>query len=225
MDAFRRLLTVVLISGATAGLLLSALQFAVVVPLIRTAETYEHEEHATEGEAGHGSHEWQPSDGLERTLYTVVGTVLTGIAFSAVLLGVAALLELELDARRGLWLGLAGFACFALAPGLGLPPAPPGAAAVELHAAQVWWIGTALATAVGLWAIARSHGAWLWRVAGIMCLSAPHLLGAPHANGASAVPAELSRHFALVVVATQGVFWLLLGVLGSHLLARRAWRG
>ena len=89
-----------------------------------------------------------------------------------------------------------------------------------MHTAQIWWAATALATAVGLGLIYRARGAWSWRVAGVACLLAPHLVGAPRAVGSSAVPADLIRHFAIVVVATQGVFWLSLGALGSHLYAR-----
>ncbi len=93
--------------------------------------------------------EWQPQDGVERTMYTVLGTSLTGIAFAAVLFGIASALGLELNVTRGLLLGLASFACCALAPSIGLPPKPPVAAAADLHAAQVWWVTSAIATAAG----------------------------------------------------------------------------
>jgi cobalt transporter subunit CbtA len=214
---FRRLLTVVLIAGTTAGLLLAALQLVALVPLIHTAETYEQAEHSSVAHAAHGEQGWQPSDGLERTMYTVLGTTLTGIAFSALLFGGASLLGLNLDVRRGLWLGLAGFLCCTLAPALGLPPRPPGVPGAPLHAAQVWWCATALATAVGLWAMTHAEGKWAWRVAGVVCLLAPHVLGAPTATGVSSLPSELTRQFALVSIATQATFWLLLGGLGSHL--------
>jgi cobalt transporter subunit CbtA len=211
--SFRRLVIVVLVAGTTAGLLLAILQLVAIAPLIHAAETYE-------DAALHGDHEWQPSEGFERTAYTVLGTTLTGVAFSALLFGVASLLGLDLDRRRGLWLGLGGFACCALAPAIGLPPRPPGAPAAELHAAQVWWWTTALTTAVGLWAIGRAEGRWTWRGVGLTCLLVPHLLGAPQAIGSSAVPPDLMWRFAVVSIATQAVFWLLLGSLGSHLYAR-----
>jgi cobalt transporter subunit CbtA len=216
MAAFRRLMTVVLVAGATAGLLLAALQLVAVVPLIHTAEAFEHAQHSP------SAHDdgWQPSDGIERIGYTVLGTTLTGIAFSALLFGAASLLGLNLAGRRGLWLGLAGFVSCALAPALGLPPRPPGVPGAELHAAQAWWCATALATAVGLWAITHAAGKWTWRVAGVVCVLAPHFLGAPRATGSSLVPTDLSRQFAVVSVATQGMFWLALGVFGSHLYAR-----
>jgi cobalt transporter subunit CbtA len=219
MAAFRRLMTVVLVAGATAGLLLAALQFVTVVPLIHTAEAFEHAQHS---ESAHPAHEdgWQPSDGLERIAYTVLGTMLTGIAFSALLFGAASLLGLNLAGRRGLWLGLAGFVSCALAPALGLPPRPPGVPGAELHAAQAWWCATALATAVGLWAITHADDKWTWRAAGVVCLLAPHFLGAPATSGASPVPSDLIPQFAVVSVATQAMFWLLLGVFGSRLYTR-----
>jgi cobalt transporter subunit CbtA len=218
VTAFRRLLTVVLIAGTTAGLLLAALQLVTVVRLIHQAEAYEHGEHSEAGDAAPGEHDWQPSDGLERTTYTVLGTMLTGIAYSALLFGVASLLGLELERRRGLWLGLAGFLCCALAPALGLPPRPPGVPRVALHAAQAWWCATALATAVGLWAMTQAEGKWTWRVAGLACLLCPHLIGAPQATGTSIVPADVSRSFVVASIATQAVFWVLLGGVGGHLL-------
>jgi cobalt transporter subunit CbtA len=212
-------MTVVLLAGTIAGLLLAALQVAAVVPLIHAAEGYEHE-HAAPTSAASGGERWRPSDGLERTIYTVAGTVLTGIAFSALLFGAASLLGLQLDWRRGLVLGLAGFACCTLAPAIGLPPTPPGAATSPLVAAQAWWVSTALTAAVGLCAFVRAQGRWGWRVAGMVCLLAPHVLGAPRVIGSSLVPSDLNRQFVIASVATQGVFWLLLGGLGSSLYAR-----
>lgn len=221
MTSFRRLMTVVLITGTTAGLLLFVLQFLTMRPLIQQAEVYEQ---AAEAHASHdASHEaeWEPSEGVERIGYTVLGTILTGIAFSALLFGVASLLDLELDVRRGVWLGLAGFACCVLAPALGLPPKPPGVAGAEVHAAQIWWAATVAATAVGLWALTCAPKTWTWRGVGLLCLLAPHLLGAPPSLGPSEVPPDLNRHFALLSIATRAVFWLTLGSIGSYFYARR----
>jgi cobalt transporter subunit CbtA len=216
-EAFRRLMTVVLVAGAGAGLLLAALQFVTVIPLIHRAEAYEHSQQRHAAPAAHADQGWSPAEGIERSVYTVLGTVLTGIAFAALLFGAASLLGLDLDRRQGVWLGAAGFVCCALAPSLGLPPRPPGAPGAELHAAQAWWCATALATAFGLWASAHAGGRWTWRAAGVACLLAPHLLGAPRPTGSGPVPSDLIRQFAVVSVATQAVFWLLLGGFGSYL--------
>lgn len=226
MDMFRRLMTMVLLAGTIAGLALAALQSVTVVPLILAAEAYEHAAPPSPAHAAHDAPgaaretageaaEWQPSDGLERTAYTILGTVLTGIAFAALLFGAWSLAGRDLDLRRGLWLGLAGFACFALAPAIGLPPKPPGVPGADVQTAQIWWSATALATALGLAALARPRTPWSWRIAALALLLAPHLVGAPQPVGETTVPAALIRQFAIVSVATQGAFWLLLGGLGG----------
>jgi cobalt transporter subunit CbtA len=209
MGEFRRLMTIVLVAGIAAGLALAAVQIATIGPLIRVAEQYEtatagHDHPATAAPA-----EWQPSDGFERTGYTVLGTLLVGIAYAALLFGGAALLSFEVDVRRGILLGLAGFASLA--------PRPPGVAGAELHSAQIWWIATAIATAIGLALIARARGRWSSRIAGPIVLVAPHLVGAPHAEPARTdALRELSSRFAVTSVATQAVFWLVLGVIGGY---------
>lgn len=238
MDIFRRLMTVVLIAGSAAGLMLAAIQHVTIGPLIARAERYEHataqQDH--HGGGGHGTEalgttqaasgttqaeEWQPADGLERTGYTVLGTVLTGIGFSAMLFGLASLLGLELNTARGLGLGLLAFICCVVAPAAGLPPKPPGAAAAELYAAQLWWSATVLASTIGVWTIATARGSWPRRLAGVVLLALPHAIGAPAPVGDSLVPKELADTFAMVSVATQAVFWLVLGAIGGWLLARR----
>src|SRR5205807_3047641 len=97
--------------------------------------------------------EWEPARGLERTGYTVLADVLAGIGFAFLLAGGVALAQLRgypVDARRGLIWGAAGFAVFALAPAIGLPPELPGMQAAALVARQEWWLMTAAATALGL---------------------------------------------------------------------------
>jgi cobalt transporter subunit CbtA len=122
------------------------------------------------------------------------------------------------DARRGLLWGLAGFACFVLAPALGLPPKPPGAAVGELAARQAWWFGAVLATAGGLWLISRP--AWSTRLLALVLLLLPHAIGAPPSAGADLVPPSLALRFAFTSVATNLVFWLALGALCGALLGR-----
>ena len=153
MNQFRRLMLVALSSGALAGLLLFAVQHFTVVPLIESAEAYENAAHQTAGEAQ--DHEgWQPADGWQRTSFTALATVLSGIGFGALLFGSLALAGRTVDARRGALWGLAAFACFGLAPALGLPPQPPGVAVADLYARQLWWAGTALALS------APARGQW-----------------------------------------------------------------
>jgi cobalt transporter subunit CbtA len=213
-------MTVVLLSGALAGFALFVAQHLAVVPLIETAETYEAAAQQAMPGMAHEDEGWQPSDGIKRTSFTALSTMLSGIGFAAVLIGGAALSGRALDTRRGMLWGLAGFVCFVLAPALGLPPKPPGAAVADLYARQLWWLGTAAATAAGLWLMANREHGWVPRIAGAALLLLPHLVGAPSASEPSAVPEELMREFAIVSVATTALFWLLLGAIGGFLYGR-----
>jgi len=128
--------------------------------------------------------------------------------------------------RSGALWGLAAFGCFGLAPALGLPPQPPGTAVAGVADRQIWWIATALATALGLWLAAGQKRTWQLRIIGIVCLLLPHLIGAPVGRGQNAVPAQLIRRFAIISLMTTGIFWLMLGITGgflySHLEADQA---
>jgi cobalt transporter subunit CbtA len=220
VSQFRKLMMAVFGSGALAGLVLFAIQYLTVVPLIKAAETYEaarHEKHSSASQEDEG---WQPAEGWERTSFTALTTVLTGIGFAAMLLGVMALAGKTINIRHGALWGLAAFACFSLAPAVGLPPQPPGVAVADLHQRQLWWAGTVIATAVGIWLVAGQRRSWLLRACGAVCLLLPHLIGAPVATGLNSVPAELVRRFTIASVATSGIFWLLVGTLGGLIYGR-----
>lgn len=221
VEGFRRLMSIVLIAGIAAGAVLAALQFVAIRPMIQRAEVYE-TELVRSGRLPHeDEHEWQPAEGIERVGYTVMSTLLMGVGYGALLLGGASLLSLRLRPREGLLLGLAGFACFALAPAFGLPPKPPGVAGAELNSAQIWWTLTAGATAVGLALIGLARGRWSWRVVGVLLIAAPHLYGAPPVSPPlTDALRDLSRQFAAVSIATQLAFWLTLGGVGGFLFAR-----
>ncbi len=220
MSQFRKLMVAVFGSGALAGLVLFALQYFTVVPLIQAAETYEAAGNEAHSGAVHENEGWQPAEGWERTSLTALTTVLTGIGFAAVLLGVMALAGETINTRHGALWGLAAFACFSLAPALGLPPQPPGVAVADLHQRQLWWAGTVIATAVGMWLIAGKRRSWFLRICGVGCLLLPHLIGAPVATGENSVPAQLVRRFTIASVATSGIFWLLAGTLGGFIYSR-----
>jgi cobalt transporter subunit CbtA len=122
--------------------------------------------------------------------------------------------------HEGLLWGLAGFAVFTLAPGLGLPPELPGVPAAPLLSRQIWWLAAVLATAGGLALIAfrRSVPA---AIAGVILLTLPHLIGAPElANIETNVPSSLTHQFVTAVTVTSLVFWTLLGGLTSAVFAR-----
>ena len=217
---FRKLMVAVFGSGALAGLVLFSVQHFTVVPLIQAAETYEAAGHEAHSGASHEDEGWQPAEGWERTSFTALTTVLTGIGFAAMLFGAMALAGKTINTRHGALWGLAAFACFSLAPALGLPPQPPGVAVADLHQRQLWWAGTVIATAVGVWLVAGPRRSWLLRACGAMCLLLPHLIGAPVAIGQNRVPAELVHRFSIASVATSAMFWLLAGALGGLIYSR-----
>ena len=232
MNRFRHLMVIALLAGSMAGLLLFAVRHVTIIPLITLAEGFEE----TAAHAGHshapGAHaheeaeEWQPAPGFQRTGLTAVTTVLSGIGFAAMLLAAMSLSGAPLTTRRGVLWGLAGFACFVLAPALGLPPRPPGAVEGDLHARQLWWAGTVVATAAGLWLIAAQGQPWWSRVGGLILVLLPHAVGAPMPNGmpdgADVVPPALLRDFIRMSLATNLLFWIVLGVLCGALMDRPA---
>lgn len=225
-----RVLAAALAAGFIAGLLVSVLQHFTTTPLIIAAEAYESpaEDHQVSASphaaamhgarlilahAGHDDDEWAPADGLERTLYTSTVTVATAVGFAFLLLAGLLVAGENIDARRGLSWGAAGFVVTGLAPALGLPPELPGMQAADLVDRQIWWIGTAVATAAALWLLLRAGGLALSAL-GIVLLLAPHVIGAPHPAGteASRVPAELAANFASASLAVHAALWVLVGV-------------
>jgi cobalt transporter subunit CbtA len=209
------MMTVVLLSGIAAGLVLFAVQHLTMVPLIQTAEVYEKAGEEAMSGMEHHDEGWQPAEGLERTSFTVLATVLTGIGFAALLFGVVFLTGVQLDAKRGVLWGLAAFTCVGLAPAIGLPPQPPGVAVADLYTRQLWWAGTVAATAVALWLFFGKGIPKLVRALGILVIVLPHLIGAPKTSGRNVVPDQIIHRFTVLSLATTGMFWLLLGLLGG----------
>lgn len=236
---FRRILITALFAGILGGLGISVVQEFTTTPIILHAEEFESK--TTTGGHKHGRFEksgaslltlvhgaknpadkssdkegaWAPSDGLERTLFTTMANILTGIGFALILVACIALSGRETDGRVGVLWGLAGFAVMSLAPALGLPPEVPGALTADLNARQGWWALCVAATAAGLWMLVFRNGA-IWIVAGIAVMALPHLLGAPQpAKLGGAVPPELAGHFATASLVTAAIFWCSLGWLSG----------
>ncbi len=211
-------------AGVAAGLLTAALQHVTTTPIILEAEKYEgvaaaqdHSASIGQRDAGvvtatHGhEEEWAPSDGIERTFYTSLATVVTGVGFALMLLGAMVLSGARIDARTGLAFGAAGFAAVALAPALGLPPEIPGSGAAELVDRQLWWFLAAAATAAGLAAVLLGRH-FVVRLLGVGLIALPHIVGAPYPPAyASTAPAELAGHFAAASLVVTAVFWAVLG--------------
>jgi cobalt transporter subunit CbtA len=234
----RRIASVVLLAGALAGLLLTAVQQLQVSRIILQAEVYEeaaagkaHEQahaaasapvaagapaaEAHEHEHEH-SDEWEPANGFERTAYTVLANVSMAIGFGLFLAAAIVVSGKKVTWRSGLLWGVAGYLVFFVAPSLGLPPEVPGTVAAPLHARQLWWIMTAGLTAAGLGlGVYARH--WALKLLGLVLLVVPHLVGAPHpAVPGGAAPEELAQAFIHATALANGVFWLALGGLTGY---------
>ena len=217
-----RALLSVIFAGVIGGVLVTGAQQLRVAPLILHAETFEGEvvehTHSESTPVGHAHEEedWVSADGLERTLYTGMSNIVTGVAFALLLVAVYLLRGKPVDFNTGLLWGVAGFVVFAGAPALGLPPELPGMTAAALEARQAWWIGTVIATALGIGLFVETK-TLLPRLLGVVAIVLPHIIGAPHPHVLeSNVPAELSAQFAVVSLFTSAFFWMVLGAASGY---------
>ena len=236
-----RVLATGLLAGLLAGLAVAVLQTFTTTPIILEAEVYEEAAEAkaqgasfevgpnvlvggarlilvhaagdSHAAAGHESAaEWEPQDGLERTLFTSTATIATAIGFALLILAGMLFAGDRIDERRAMAWAAAGFVVTGLAPALGLSPEVPGMMAAELANRQAWWFTTAAATAIGLWLILRSDNNWL-RLLAVAILIAPHVWGAPYLAEATttSIPAELAARFAATSLAVHATLWVLTG--------------
>ncbi len=234
MNLFRNVVFIAAIAGLVAGVVLACMQAYATVPLILKAEVYEqagggHEHAAAPADAAAGGNAmssaapaattapaeeeegWAPADGFERFAFSVAANIVTGIGFALVLVAVSEFAGGIGSWRQGVFWGLAGFAVFTLAPGLGLPPELPAMPAADLMQRQIWWVATVIATAIGLALIAFRTSALLTILA-VVLIVAPHIVGAPQPeNFESPIPEGLHHQFVVAVTLTNLVFWLVLG--------------
>jgi len=238
MHLFRSIVFAAVTAGFLVGCVITAVQQLGTVPLILKGETFEKAEpkpaaaniapgvtvgHSAGGH-DHAAHEhddhdhggaWEPRDGWERNSYTAGANILTAIGFALLLAGIFALRGPAVGWHEGLLWGLGGFAVFTLAPGLGLPPELPGVPVPPLLPRQIWWVGTAAATAAGLGLVLFRRAPWA-AVLGLVLIILPHAIGAPQLDGVHTdVPEKLSHQFVVAVTLTSLVFWALLGALTS----------
>ncbi|MER8522336.1 CbtA family protein [Mesorhizobium sp. M0644] len=238
MTLFRNVVFIAAIAGLVAGVALACMQAYATVPLILKAEVYEQagggHDHAaapaTPAENAAGTtamssaapaaaeamapaedEGWAPADGFERFGFSVVANIVTGIGFALVLVAVSEFAGGIGNWRQGLFWGLAGFAVFTLAPGLGLPPELPAMPAADLVQRQIWWWATVVATAAGLGLIVFRRSLPLVALA-VALIVAPHIVGAPQPDSfETAIPEGLHHQFVVAVTLTNLVFWLVLG--------------
>lgn len=232
----KRLVFSAVTSGVVVGLFITILQSYTVIPMILDAEGYEtsgpsamtenaghnHGDshgHQAQGHAHQGHHhsadEWAPADGFERTFYTGVTNILAAIGF-ALLLATCFMFRKNIDWRKGMLWGLGGFIAFQLAPSLGLPPELPGTEAAAVEYRQLWWIATAISTAIGLLFLTMPQRL-LYKSIGLLFVLVPHIVGAPQPVEHSALaPQSLITQFIVTTTLLGAAFWLLLGVATAY---------
>jgi cobalt transporter subunit CbtA len=235
MNIFRAIVFSSIVAGFVVGAIVTVIQQFGTVPLILKAEVFEKAaEHSDQGAAAasqgsvaghsHAEHEhaaeaWEPRDGLERNAYTAAANVLTAIGFALLLAAIFAMRSgnrsTGMSWQEGLTWGLAGFAVFTLAPGLGLPPELPGVPAAPLLSRQIWWV-LAVATTAGGLGLIFFRSSVPGSIAGLVLIVLPHVIGAPELEHIETnVPTSLSHQFVVAVTLTSLVFWFMLGGLTS----------
>ncbi len=157
---------------------------------------------------------------LTRDGLTVLFMALVYVGYGLLLVAGFALADQfghRVTARDGLLWGIAGFAAFQLMPAMGLSPELPGTMAADLTARQVWWLGTAISTAVALGLIGYGRS-WAAYALAVVLLALPHLIGAPELEGFSGVaPPEVAAAFAARALGVGLVAWAVLGWLSARL--------
>lgn len=234
----KTLITPALQAGFLAALILTTIQMFTAVPLILEAETYEqaaeaapaveptpaaHSHDANTAPDHHSSEaaqeEWEPENGWQRTLATASANTVMGVGFALMLVGLYRFRSPK-NALTGLLWGAAGYLSVFAAPSLGLHPELPGTAAAELVGRQEWWIGTVLATAIGLGLCALTRS-WALRIVGLVLIALPHLIGAPlPAVKEALAPEALQHQFILASALLNAVFWLVLGAASAWFYVR-----
>jgi cobalt transporter subunit CbtA len=224
LTVVKNIITTAALSGLLAGLLLTAIQQIDVIPPLLEAEGYEQAAEAapldTLTDTNHAhteeQEEWQPEDGIERTLFTGLTNICLAFGF-AMLLGVAMhLYGKSSNWSSGLLWGLTGYLVFVVAPALGLPPELPGTEAAALQDRQLWWLMTVLTTTVGLSFLVLVSN-WFLKILGAVLLVFPYLFGAPQPQvHSSLAPEDLIHSFIYATVIANAVFWLCLGGLQGH---------
>lgn len=174
------------------------------------APTHDHDHmHAEEGE---------DDSPIKRNTLTIGFFALVYTGYAMLLVAGFGLVEIfgkTITAREGLLWGIAGYAAFQLMPAMGLSPEPPGIPAADLQARQIWWLCTAISTAVALGLIGYLRNAMTLGIA-VILLAAPHIIGAPEVEVFSGVaPPEVSAAFAARSLGTGLMIWSALGWLAG----------
>lgn len=219
-----RIFLTAIVAGVLAGLFLTVIQQIQITPIILEAETYEHSggpsdhSHDTVAVAEEGHH-WAPQDGIERLAFTGIANVVMAVAFG-LLLCVGYTLRGRVTWQQGILWGLAGYLAFNIAPGFGLPPEIPGAAAAPLLGRQIWWVSTVIATSGGLAIIAFVPKPYVKALA-LVLIALPHVVGAPQPDSHEGLaPLELEQTFIYASLIANCAFWIALGALSGFIFNR-----
>ena len=215
----KNLLTSAVFAGVAAGLIAALLQFVFVIPALLEGELFETGARIHFGANGSPeSDRGSPGLGTEwaRHAMTVGFNVVTYVGFGFLLLAAMAFAELRglttITPKQGIIWGLAGFIAIQLAPAIGLPPELPGTPAAEIGPRQMWWLGTLVVSALGLWVIAFGRG--IIALSGVILLLGPHVIGAPHLDAYWGVsPPELASEFVTLSLGAAAAGWTSLGFL------------
>jgi len=217
MGQFKSLLIAAAATSLFAGILLTLLQQAQVIPLIEQAEVLEskqlhsHDVHEHAAPAGHEhEHQWMPRQGVQRQLFTTLSNVVIALGFTLILAAGVSLAKRQINWRRGMLWGLAGYTVFFLAPAIGMTPELPGMSSADLDQRQLWWLCASSCSAVGL-ALMVFKREWSYKLGGVIVLALPHIIGAPNHDGDPGVPMAMLQSFLFASIVANGLFWLSMG--------------
>ena len=217
-----RLILAVIIAGLFAGLIMGGIQHYKLTPLIQIAESFEKpetaDEHCAQTMPGMDmcSEGWMPAEGFQRIAASVAATMLTGAGFALLLAGVSLISGLPITKQNGFIWGLCGFLAICLAPAAGLPPELPSMPVADLHLRQIWWVATAACTGCALYLIACRTETWAKPLA-VLAIALPQLFRVPNPlPNASELPPLLAAEFTSASIATNAIFWVLIGLFVGH---------
>jgi cobalt transporter subunit CbtA len=153
-------------------------------------------------------------------MFTALANLVIGVGVSLILLALMVVSGRPIDARHGLIWGGAAFVAVALLPSLGLPPELPGTPAADILERQTWWIGTAVVSGLGI-ALIAFGGHWVVKLAGLVLLVLPHVIGAPAPPSHDvAYPGALAGEFVIASLVVSAVLWSLSGAAAGWLYER-----
>ncbi|EPJ46465.1 MAG: hypothetical protein OFPII_20380 [Osedax symbiont Rs1] len=238
----RNLILSALMVGIISGLSYGLFQQLQINPIIYAAEAYEMAEPTVDhhGEAvvdphhpavttGHAHGEaWSPEDGMPRIISTLAANITIAFALALIMISLMALhnqksAKPKLNAVRGVAWGMVAMFCIFIAPALlGLHPEVPGTNAAELEDRQIWWLFCAISSAIGIAIL--YYAANNFKLAGILLIALPHLIGAPLASEpgfANSDPVaiqrllELSSEFYLMTAIGMLILFMMMGALSG----------